>query len=867
MAQIRVSFSTALFGLSFVICLLVALLFVDRSRQEADETAAHEAKAVAPASTLTNEKELIERSAASSAPLEQPGLGSATNSGEGPRLVLSTNAVPAPGVASSTTAAELPIDPRMSAPRGTPALTAAQRATLSPEALAKQLQGRTMVPAAIAQSAPPMAVPDGVAYSAPVATPRPTARPSTARAALPIVTNTSGVTDAMKQLGPGSAFGTQSGLTVNAKDPLMPFSQPGVVSTDRLRSALAGNAGLDPSTLLPVESPDSASAPAAISNAGSGWQATQQTAPVAQAATPTPNTSIVVRGADRRGANAAESAAGGAGASLISNALPPAPTGVDPVSGVVTNQPAVASPTPNYANGFGTNPVAATGTDKWNLPPAPSLPAAAIRPEESKRAIADPSKTTLLPIDGPISNPSAADGANSATSMNVPSAGLTDLPMDVAAKAGLLDSVPAAKVNDRSLSGADAARRAEALAAMDGRTLDADAKRMMTRTAAEIWTDMVSLAEEAKRQGLSVSEDEIAPLLAKNKSLQVQEWQSALKKAGCTEAEVAADLRDLAMGEKLVQTILTKNYPEAKLRELYEKDPQQFKPARKLHVQEIFKSRPKDPAAATAVERELEKLQRQAASGMDFGLLAMQSSEAPSKAKGGDLGWLDDKSNIPEQMAQALLTLKSGQASSVIPDARGYHIYKLVEVQEPKAGFEGARERVEQGLHNLLYRSAVASAEAHNKIELSHQKKGRRAVASRGTGKSDEALAEVFGGSRTEAARQSKSENGDRVVESDNGRVRVRGKKSKSVDVLTASSRGKSADAEVPNAAEPAPAMTHVNLGGTPAGFGGPDANATIPSTPHPATASAGSEKPRGPFSTLFSKFHLRGSSAQQQQQ
>src|SRR4051794_39969426 len=38
MAKIRVSFSTALFALSFLICLGVALLFVDHSRRDGDDS-------------------------------------------------------------------------------------------------------------------------------------------------------------------------------------------------------------------------------------------------------------------------------------------------------------------------------------------------------------------------------------------------------------------------------------------------------------------------------------------------------------------------------------------------------------------------------------------------------------------------------------------------------------------------------------------------------------------------------------------------------------------------------------------------------------------------------------------------------------
>jgi parvulin-like peptidyl-prolyl isomerase len=912
MAQIRVSFSTALFAMSFVICLLVALLFVDRSRQENEEAAAAGAKTTTALGPVQNrESTLLNTTAMASTAFEKPTSASTNQPApEAPKLVLNpaTDAAAAAatgtqgsaGVAGATAGApptaDLPVDPRLAqsivpvTAAATPQLSAGELAKLSPEVLARQLQGRIRLPNSMAAAAPPMAVPQGVAMATVTPAPRFTPMRQAAATPLPIITNAQGAEGAMKQLGYGGR-GT-AGLSAGQGNPGLPFSQPGVVSTDKLRSVLAQNAGLDPNTLLPVDTAAASPTPEMpLTNSAGGWQPTQANAPDTLPPTPTPNTSIVIRGGQRQGSatpqtntasvispNGVSNPAAAANASVASasSSLPPAPaTGVDPVAGVLTNDPAIPSPTPNYGAGFGNAPAtAAMGSGgKWNLPPPPTLPGAAVRPEESKPAGSpNPSKVTLLPIDDPGAKPLSSDAAKSGPSSdaavsNVKST-VGDLPLDVAARTGMLDNAVAATVNDRTLTGAEAARRAEALAAMDGRTLDADSKRMLTRTAAETWADMVSLAEEAKRQAVTVTDDEAKSLLAANPTLKADEWQAAMKKAGFTEAEIQADMRDIAMGEKLVQNLLAKNYDDSKLRAIYDQDPAKFQPSRRFHVQEIFKARPADAAAARNVEAEMSKLQRQASSGSDFGLLAMQAGEGPSKQKGGDLGWIDDKSRISEQMAQALLPLKPGQVSNVVTDARGYHVYKLIDLQEPKGGFDGARQLVQQGLHNGVYRSVLEMAESHNKIDLAHRQKSSRAVAGKPakTGNdTDDLLSKVFAERKAERDRKREDRDKDRVASGENGRVRVRSsRKDRDTEPPVAKAsvsmgQGSAGLAASTASAPVADSQSHdVAPADAPPGFGttSAQAGANNLSTPQPATASAGSGGLRNSFTNLLSKLH-----------
>ena len=66
-----------------------------------------------------------------------------------------------------------------------------------------------------------------------------------------------------------------------------------------------------------------------------------------------------------------------------------------------------------------------------------------------------------------------------------------------------------------------------------------------------------------------------------------------------------------------------------------------------------------------------------------FELYAVQFSDAPSAASGGNLGWANKGSFMPE-IETALAKMKEGQISNPIKTADGYYILKLIGAYDPK---------------------------------------------------------------------------------------------------------------------------------------------------------------------------------------
>jgi len=802
MAQIRISFTTALVAVSLAICLVVALAFIDRSRRDDAEAASNAGR------TSAQEQRLV--SEAYGSPVEnqrqpqQPG-----HQHQAPNLSMGEANMQQAAQPAQDAGSELPIDPRLSAivaaglPAGhAPAPRVSQEyAGLSPEQLARRFQGRAAVPQAQAAGAPPIAVPPGIQYAQPTPVPTVAPRATPAQKYQPILTNSAGVEGALKGMGGNYA---NSGP---AADPTLPFSQAGTVSTDRLREALATGAGLDPHTLLPVGN----NAPAIpATNAGSnGWAPVTGASAAAAASTPAPaapRTYIKGGRAEVQGPPApslsASAPLGTQGAPLLS--APPEEDGA--LASLLANDAAsLAAP-----GGASVPPLAG---NNWNLPPAPGLPGAAIQPADAKvtqppQLAAAGAAPKLAPIEGKLESDD-----------------IDELPAAVAQKLAPSEKITAASVNDRTLSTREAQQRAQALANLDGRKLDEDSQRMLSRTAAETWTEMVALAEEARKQGITVSDDELPQLMGKRSDIDQAELANAFKGAGFTDAEVQSEMRDLCLGEKLVEQTLAREFSEEKIRSIYEAKPDDFQSPRRLKVQEIYKAKPADEKAVRDVEKEMDKIQRQAASGADFGLLAGQVSEAPTKAKGGDLGWLDHRSAISKPMAEALLPLQPGQVSNVISEPGGYRILKMVEIQEPKPGFEGARDRVVEGLRDHLRSSLTEAAMAKAEVNLSHRSK--KATSKVSSSKSrDAAVAKVLGASKNKRP-------------AGNGSSRENDEAKASISATSA------ADA--------------------PPGFGGPDPSVTAPGTAAaPAAAAPSNGGPRGAVQGFFSRFRRPSPTIQQ---
>jgi peptidyl-prolyl cis-trans isomerase D len=140
------------------------------------------------------------------------------------------------------------------------------------------------------------------------------------------------------------------------------------------------------------------------------------------------------------------------------------------------------------------------------------------------------------------------------------------------------------------------------------------------------------------------------------------------------------------------------NPTDAELRKIYEQRHEEFKAPAGAHILHILlKVDPGAPPAADAeAKAKADNIVKQLRAGADFGKLAQASSGDPSSAgKGGDMGWVDKSTTVPE-FDTAAFTMPLNTISDPIRSKDfGYHIIKVLERRgEGYRPFEEVRDRL-----------------------------------------------------------------------------------------------------------------------------------------------------------------------------
>lgn len=182
--------------------------------------------------------------------------------------------------------------------------------------------------------------------------------------------------------------------------------------------------------------------------------------------------------------------------------------------------------------------------------------------------------------------------------------------------------------------------------------------------------------QEARRLGITVDEEQVRETfarIAQNNGMNAEQLAEVLRNAGVLPAYLADQVRAQLTWQLVVQRRLRpevdvsqEEVDEAVARlEATSDRPQRLLAEIFLAVDNVTQEE--------EVRLQAEELRREIAAGANFQAVARQFSQSASAANGGDLGWVEP-GQLPQDLEQALQSLKPGDLSQPIETLSGYYI-------------------------------------------------------------------------------------------------------------------------------------------------------------------------------------------------
>ncbi len=199
-------------------------------------------------------------------------------------------------------------------------------------------------------------------------------------------------------------------------------------------------------------------------------------------------------------------------------------------------------------------------------------------------------------------------------------------------------------------------------------------------------------------------------------------FQKQLEQLGMTRDEVVQKFVEETIVEQYLAG-LDKNLPapnvtDEEIKAFYDENQQAFQQPALFSAAHILVQFPANPPTdeqkAECLSKLVEIKGKLAADGSNFGELAKEFSDCPSKENGGDLGRFPEGSMVPEFEA-ALKNLSEGEISDPVETQFGYHLIKAgAKTEASIAPFEDAKEQIKEFLESQ--QTGKAAMEQLNRI-------------------------------------------------------------------------------------------------------------------------------------------------------
>jgi len=234
---------------------------------------------------------------------------------------------------------------------------------------------------------------------------------------------------------------------------------------------------------------------------------------------------------------------------------------------------------------------------------------------------------------------------------------------------------------------------------------DAQLRKMLDQVTPELMVSVIDemlLVQRGKELGYRLGDEQFNGILdslkKENKIENDEQFQDALKQEGMTVADLRRNIERRMLVSRVEQNEILGRIAvsEVEAREYYQAHLSEFTTPQSITLREIFVTMPENaaPAQDTAAREKANQIRQRAAAGENFEKLAVDLSDAPSKANAGLIGPLN-LSELSPDLRKLIEPMKPGEISEALRTPRGYQLLKLETSTPPETmSFEQAKSQI-----------------------------------------------------------------------------------------------------------------------------------------------------------------------------
>jgi peptidyl-prolyl cis-trans isomerase SurA len=243
--------------------------------------------------------------------------------------------------------------------------------------------------------------------------------------------------------------------------------------------------------------------------------------------------------------------------------------------------------------------------------------------------------------------------------------------------------------------------------------------------------DNILIEQEAKRTGISATvreEDVMGALqdMLKVQNLSMQDFLKNLAREGSSIEAVKKDMRTQMVRMRLLRREVKDKIivSDSEIGEYYDKHRQEYEGKESVRMKQLLLLLPSDANKTIKAKKKNDalNLRELIMKGESFDLLTAKYSQGPAAAQGGDVGFIEKGTIIPE-VEEVAFNLPLEQVSEVIESSMGFHIIKVVD--KKGAGLkpinvvrEEIKTKIEEEKLDKKFDEWISSIRAKSHIEM-----------------------------------------------------------------------------------------------------------------------------------------------------